>query len=300
MASPKDERVVLAVDVGGSHVKALVPSVDEPRKFDSGPTLHPQEMVDGVRRITSDWTWTAVSLGIPTPVRGGRAIADPVNLGDGWVGFDFGAAFGAPTRVVNDAVMQAIGSYDGGRMLFLGLGTGLGSALIVDGVVEPLELGHLPFRKRTFEDYVSEGALEKRGKKKWRDAVFEVVERLSAAMEPDYVVLGGGGVDELKELPPNARRGDNTLAFKGGFRLWDDDWPPRAAVGEALAAGSGDAQPEARSDDSVGGTGAGGVAGDVVEERPAVEPEQADGADGADRGSPGDIAEEGNLSEGVA
>jgi polyphosphate glucokinase len=235
MTSPANERVVLAVDVGGSHVKALVPGVEEPRRFDSGPSLRPQEMVDGVLRVTGDWTWNAVSLGIPTPVRGGRAIAEPVNLGDGWVGFDFEGAFGAPTKVVNDAVLQAIGSYDGGRMLFLGLGTGLGSAMIVDGVVEPLELGHLPFRKRTFEDYVSETALEKRGRKKWREAVFEVVERLSAAMEPEYVVLGGGGVDELKELPPNARRGDNTLAFKGGFRLWEDEWLPRSAVGDRPA-----------------------------------------------------------------
>ena len=227
-------RAVLAVDVGGSHVKALVPGVDEPRRFDSGPSLTPAEMVAGVRRIAADWSWDAVSLGIPTPVRGGRAIADPVNLGGGWVGFDFQGALGAPTKVVNDAVMQAIGSYEGGRMLFLGLGTGLGSALIVDGVVEPLELGHLPFRKSTFEDYVSARALEKRGKKKWHKAVFEVVERLTAAMEPDYVVLGGGGVDDLEDLPPNARRGDNTLAFKGGFRLWEDEWFPRAAVGERL------------------------------------------------------------------
>jgi polyphosphate glucokinase len=198
-------------------------------------------MVEGVRRVADGWAWTAVSLGIPTPVRGGRAIAEPVNLGGGWVGFDFEAAFGAPTKVVNDAVMQAIGSYEGGRMLFLGLGTGLGSALIVDGVVEPLELGHLPFKKATFEDYVSARALAKRGKKKWHRGVLEVVERLKAAMEPDYVVLGGGGVDDLEELPPDTRRGDNTLAFKGGFRLWEDEWLPRAAVGERLAAGSGDA-----------------------------------------------------------
>jgi polyphosphate glucokinase len=240
MTSPPDERVVVAVDVGGSHVKAIVPGVDEPRRFDSGPALRPQEMVDGVLRITDDWTWNAVSLGIPTPVRGGRAIADPVNLGNGWVGFDFERAFGAPTKVVNDAVMQAIGSYDGGRMLFLGLGTGLGSALIVDGVVEPLELGHLPFRKRTFEDYVSTRALEKRGKQKWHKAVFEVVERLTAAMEPDYVVLGGGGVDDLDELPPHVRRGDNTLAFKGAFRLWEEEWLPRAPVGDRLAGRPGE------------------------------------------------------------
>ena len=222
---------MLAVDVGGSHVKAMLSGERERRRFDSSPNLTPQEMVEGVRGVADGWLFDRVSVGIPTPVRGDKAIADPVNLGDGWVGFDFEAAFGVPTKVVNDAVMQAIGSYDGGRMLFLGLGTGLGSALIVEGIVEPLELGHLPFRKKTFEDYVSIRALKKHGKKRWRKAVFEVVERLSAAMEPDYVVIGGGGADDLDELPPNARRGDNEQAFVGGFRLWDPDWIPRAAVG---------------------------------------------------------------------
>ena len=222
---------MLAVDVGGSHVKAMLSGERERRRFDSGPGLTPQEMVEGVRGLADGWSFERVSVGIPTPVRADKAITDPVNLGDGWVGFDFEAAFGVPTKVVNDAVMQAIGSYDGGRMLFLGLGTGLGSALIVEGIVEPLELGHLPFRKKTFEDYVSNRALKKHGKKRWRKAVFEVVERLSAAMEPDYVVIGGGGADDLDELPPNARRGDNEQAFVGGFRLWDPDWIPRAAVG---------------------------------------------------------------------
>ena len=222
---------VLVVDVGGSHVKVMLSGERERRRFESGPDLTPQEMVEGVRGLADGWSFDRVSVGIPTPVRGDKAIADPVNLGGGWVGFDFEAAFGVPTKVVNDAVMQAIGSYDGGRMLFLGLGTGLGSALIVEGIVEPLELGHLPFRKKTFEDYVSIRALKKHGKKRWRKAVFEVVERLSAAMEPDYVVIGGGGADDLDELPPNARRGDNEQAFVGGFRLWDPDWIPRAAVG---------------------------------------------------------------------
>jgi polyphosphate glucokinase len=222
---------VLVVDVGGSHVKAMLSGERERRRFDSGPDLTPQEMVEGVLGLADGWSFDRVSVGIPTPVRGGKAIADPVNLGGGWIGFDFEAAFGVPTKVVNDAVMQAIGSYDGGRMLFLSLGTGLGSALIVEGIVEPLELGHLPFRKKTFEDYVSNRALKKHGKKRWRKTVFEVVERLSAAMEPDYVVIGGGGVDDLDELPPNARRGDNERAFVGGFRLWDPDWIPRAAVG---------------------------------------------------------------------
>jgi polyphosphate glucokinase len=216
---------VLAIDVGGSHVKALASNQQEHRRFDSGPKLTPQAMVEGVRSIADGWEWDAVSVGIPAPVRGGKPIAEPVNLGKGWVGFDYEAAFGRPTKIVNDAVMQAVGSYEGGRMLFLGLGTGLGSALIADGVVEPLELGHLPFRKKTFEDYVGAEALARRGKKRWRKAVFEVVERLTAATEPDYVVIGGGGVDDLDELPPNSRRGDNENAFVGGFRLWDPQWP---------------------------------------------------------------------------
>jgi polyphosphate glucokinase len=212
---------VLSVDVGGSHVKALASNEHERRRFESGPELTATEMVEGVLEITAGWSWDVVSVGIPAPVHGGKPIAEPVNLGKGWVGFDFERAFGKPTKVVNDAAMQALGSYQGGRMLFLGLGTGLGSALIVDGILEPLELAHLPFRKKTFEEYVSAHALEKHGKKKWKHAVFEVVERLSAALQPDYVVIGGGGADDLDELPPNARRGDNASAFVGGFRLWD-------------------------------------------------------------------------------
>jgi len=233
-AAPKPK--VLAVDVGGSHVKALLEGESERRRFESGPKLTPEQMAEGVRGLVDGWSFDRVSVGIPTPVRGGMPVAEPVNLGTGWVGFDYDAAFGVPTKVVNDAVMQAIGSYEGGRMLFLSLGTGLGSALIVDGVVEPLELGHLPFKKKTFEDYVSARALKKRGKKRWRKTVFEVVDRLAAAMQPDYVVIGGGGVDELDELPPNARRGDNTCAFAGGFRLWDPDWIPSSAAGFATGA----------------------------------------------------------------
>jgi polyphosphate glucokinase len=229
-ASEERASPVLAVDVGGSHVKALLSGESEPRRFDSGPRLTAREMVEGVRRLADGWEFKRVSVGVPTPVRGGKPIAEPVNLGDGWVAFDFAEAFGAPTKVVNDAVMQAIGSYEGGRMLFLGLGTGLGSALIVDGIVEPLELGHLPFRKKTFEDYVSKRALGRHGKAKWREAVFEVVDRLAAAIEPDYVVIGGGGADDLDELPPNTRRGDNRNAFRGGFRLWDENWPEPAAA----------------------------------------------------------------------
>jgi polyphosphate glucokinase len=222
---------VLAVDVGGSHVKALRSGESERRRFDSGPDLTAREMVEGTLRIAEGWTFDRVSVGIPAPVRGGKPIAEPVNLGDDWVGFDYEGAFGVPTKIVNDAVMQAIGSYEGGRMLFLGLGTGLGSALIVEGVVEPLELGHLPYRKKTFEDYVSARALERKGKKKWRQTVFDVVNRLAAATEPDYIVIGGGGAYELDELPPNSRRGDNEQAFEGGFRLWDPEWSERLAAG---------------------------------------------------------------------
>jgi polyphosphate glucokinase len=181
-------------------------------------------MVAGTLESANGWRWSRVTVGIPAPIRAGKVVAEPVNLGDGWVGFDFEAAFGKPTQVVNDAVMQAVGSYQGGRMLFLGLGTGLGSAMIVDGVIEPLELGHLPYRKKTFEDYVGERGLKKRGKKKWTRDVFAAVEHLSAAMEPDEIVLGGGGVDDLEELPDGCRRGENENAFLGGFRLWDPDW----------------------------------------------------------------------------
>jgi polyphosphate glucokinase len=218
------DRVVLAVDVGGSHVKVLTSNETERRRFKSGPKLTAEQMAAGVLEAVDGWSWDVASVGIPTPVRGGKVVAEPVNLGEGWVGFDYEAALGKPTKVVNDATMQAVGSYEGDRMLFLGLGTGLGSTFIADGVIEPLELGHLPFRRKTFEDYVSEHALEKSGKKKWKEAVFETVAQLSAAMEPDYVVLGGGGVDELDELPPGCRRGANENAFLGGFRLWDPDW----------------------------------------------------------------------------
>ena len=203
---PPGAPAVLAVDVGGSHVKALVSGESAERRFDSGPTLEPGQMVRGLHEIAAGWRWQVVSVGIPAAVRDGKPIAEPVNLGNGWVGFDFEGAFGVPTRVVNDAVMQALGSYDGGRMLFLGLGTGLGSAFIVDGVLMPLELGHLPFRKKTFEDYVSAEALQRSGTKKWTRTVFEVVDRLARAMEPDYVVIGGGEAetpeDAAARLPP--------------------------------------------------------------------------------------------------
>jgi polyphosphate glucokinase len=220
---------VLGVDVGGSHVKARLSSGGEERRFDSGPKLSGQQMVDGVRELAADWDYDVVSVGIPAPVRNDRVVHDPVNLGPGWAGFDFEQAFGKPTKVVNDAVMQALGSYEGGKMLFLGLGTGLGSTLVDGQAVEPLELGHLPYRKATFEDYVGERGRERLGKKEWRAAVDETVALLSAALEPDYVVLGGGNAKRLKKLPPNTRLGANENAFLGAFRLWDDGMPsPRS------------------------------------------------------------------------
>jgi polyphosphate glucokinase len=218
---------VLVVDVGGSHVKVLASGEQEKRRADSGPTLTAGQMVAAVCELAAGWLWDCVSVGVPTRVHRGLVEADPVNLGEGWVGFDYAAAFGKPTKVVNDAAMQALGSYEGGTMLFLGLGTGLGSALGADGLVQPLELAHLPYRKSTFEGYVGEAALLRHGRKRWRDDVADVVARLSAAFGPEYVVLGGGNAAKLKELPPNARLGHNENAFAGGFRLWDPDAPAR-------------------------------------------------------------------------
>jgi polyphosphate glucokinase len=224
---------VLVIDIGGTGVKLLATGQDTPRKFPSGPDLTPAQMVEGVVQVAAGWDYEALSIGYPGPVLNGRPLSDPVNLGPGWVGFDFAAAFGHPVKVVNDAAMQALGSYEGGRMLFLGLGTGLGSSMIVDGLIEPMELAHLPYRKATFEDYVGIRGLKRLGKKKWRRAVFDVVARLTAAIEPDYMVLGGGNVKKLKELPPNCRTGDNANAFLGGFRLWESaDQPPLAPSGQ--------------------------------------------------------------------
>ena len=214
-------RGVLVVDIGGSSVKILASGHKVHRSFSSGPKLTPKEMVSGVNRLAADWAYDAVSIGYPGPVLRGRPIAEPYNLGSGWVGFDFVAAFGRPVKVVNDAAMQALGSYRGGKMLFLGLGTGLGTALIVEGVAHPMELGHLPYKKGTFEDYVGQRGLNRNGKKEWRRDVEDVVARLIAALQPSDVVLGGGNAKKLKVLPPNTRLGDNANAFDGGFRLWD-------------------------------------------------------------------------------
>ena len=213
---------VLAIDIGGTSVKILASGEKESRKFPSGPHLTPREMVTGVKKLARGWKFEAVSMGYPGMVIHNHPVAEPRNLGRGWIGFDYRAAFGKPVKIVNDAAMQALGSYKGGKMLFLGLGTGLGSTVIAEGIVEPMELAHLPYRKGTYEDYVGLRGLEKRGKKKWRRHVAEVVHQLTAALEPDDIVLGGGNVKKLKELPTGCRRGDNANAFLGGFRLWED------------------------------------------------------------------------------
>jgi polyphosphate glucokinase len=212
---------ILAIDVGGSHVKVMTSRLRTKREFLSGSQLSAKAMVKKVKDLTKDWSYDVISLGYPGPVFRNRPIAEPHNLGHGWAGFDFAKAFRRPARVINDALMQALGSYKGGRMLFLGLGTGLGSAMIVDGVLEPMELGHLPYRKnKTFEDYVGAAGLKRLGKNKWQRKVADVVERLAAALQPEYIVLGGGNAVNIERLPPRTRRGTNNDAFLGGFKLW--------------------------------------------------------------------------------
>ena len=223
LAKKSSVKNVLVVDVGGTSVKILVTGQEEHRSFPSGPTLTPKRMVSEVKKLAADWTYEVVSVGYPGPVLCGRPIMEPHNLGRGWVGFDFAAAFARPVKVVNDAAMQALGSYKDGKMLFLGLGTGLGTAMVVEGIVEPMELGHLPYKKGTYEDYVGRAGLERHGKKKWRRHVADVVARLIAALEPDDTVIGGGNVAKLAALPPRSRAGDNANAFRGGFRLWGEE-----------------------------------------------------------------------------
>jgi polyphosphate glucokinase len=228
---------VLVIDVGGSTVKVLATGEAAPRKFPSGPKMTAKQMVAGVKQITEEWEYDVVSIGYPGPVRGDRPIADPHNLGRGWIGFDFKAAFRRPVRLINDAAMQALGNYQGGTLLFLGLGTGLGSALVVDGTVVPMELGHLSYKMGTYEDHVGVTGLERLGKKQWARHVAFGVNRLIDALYPDDVVIGGGNARKLKKLPPGCRRGDNAYAFLGGFRLWE---------GAANRRGSAGAKPRSR------------------------------------------------------
>ncbi len=223
---------VLVIDVGGTHVKVLATGARTPRKIPSGPRMTAKRMVAAVEEATADWRYDVVSIGYPGPVLHGRPVAEPPNLGRGWVGFDFARALGRPVRLVNDAAMAALGSYRGGRMLFLGLGTGLGTAMIVDGVLEPMELAHLPYRKgRTYEEWIGRRGLKRLGKRKWRRAVADVVERLKAALEVEDLVIGGGNAKKLGKPPAGARLVDNAKAFVGGFRVWERAAPaaPRGA-----------------------------------------------------------------------
>ena len=219
---------VLAIDIGGSHVKVRIPSDPEKRRFVSGPDLTPVQMVSGVKDVVKDWKFSQVSIGIPAPIAKNTALIDPVNLGKGWAGFDFEDAFGIPTKIINDAAMQAIGSYDGGSMLFLGLGTGLGTCLIDRYMVHPTEIAHMPYKHgKTYEDCVGEAALESDGKKAWKATVLDVAEVLYKGLLPDYIVFGGGNIKKFKddsELPDYCRRGDNADAFLGGFRMWERQW----------------------------------------------------------------------------
>ncbi len=224
-------RNVLVIDVGGTNVKILASGKRTPRKIASGPDMTARDMVDAVRKLAADWSYDVVALGYPGAVRAGRPAAEPKNLGKGWIGCDFGKAFGCPVKMINDAAMQALGSYEGGRMLFLGLGTGMGSALITDGVLVPMELAHLRYRKgRTYEDYVGLRGLKRFGKKKWRRYVMDIVTALKHALQADYVVLGGGNAKRLKRLPKDIRLGDNAHAFVGGFRLWEEAWKDARAA----------------------------------------------------------------------
>jgi predicted NBD/HSP70 family sugar kinase len=217
----KRENSVLVIDVGGTHVKVLATRQRKEREIPSGSAMTARRMVRDVKRVTKDWEYGFVSIGFPGPVLHGRPLREPYNLGGGWVAFNFGKAFGCPVKVINDAAMQALGSYQGGRMLFLGLGTGLGSAMIVDGVLESMELAHLAYKNgKTYEDYVGIRGLKRLGKKNWRRHVNDVVERLKSALGAEYVVLGGGNAKNIKKLPPDTRLGDNRNAFVGGFRLW--------------------------------------------------------------------------------
>ena len=212
---------VLVVDVGGTHLKILATGQRTPRKIASGPKMTSQLMCSWVKKTASDWHYDVISIGYPGPVVHGRPVHEPYNLAKGWVGFDYAKALGCPVKIINDAAMQALGSYEGGRMLFLGLGTGLGSAMIVDGILEPMELAHLPYKKgKTYEDYLGLRGLKRMGRKKWRHYVARIVEELQAALNPDYIVLGGGNVKKIKTLPPKTRPGSNGNAFIGGYRLW--------------------------------------------------------------------------------
>ena len=227
---------VLVIDVGGSNIKFRATGRSDEQRFESGPTMTAQLMAEGVKKLSQGWAYDVVAIGYPGVVKNDQPVTEPHNLAKGWVEFDYRAAFGKPVKMTNDAAMQALGGYKRGKLLFLGLGTGLGSTMVVEGVVMPMELAHLPYRKKTFEDYVGEAALERDGKKKWRKHVADVVARLSAALLPDDIVIGGGNVRHLSKMPPLCRAGDNEHAFAGGFRMWAGVVEP--ATGPAAKAAS--------------------------------------------------------------
>ncbi|MDP2054287.1 MAG: hypothetical protein Q8L75_11670, partial [Acidobacteriota bacterium] len=249
---------VLVIDVGGTHVKLMHTGSSEARKFDSGDGFTPRQVVEGTEALTADWTYDHITIGIPSPVIRGRVVQEPWNLGTGWVGFDWQAAFGVPVRIMNDAAMQALGSDEGGRMLFLGLGSGLGTALVDEGTVVALELAHLPFKDQTFEDLLGQRGLKALGTDAWRPIVLEGCQMLRAAVAAEYIVLGGGNARLFDELPPTIRRGHNDRAFEGGFRAWDQPepaatrpaaglrslstWAPRQPLRELFAADPGRAE----------------------------------------------------------
>ena len=216
---------ILVIDIGGTNVKILATGQAAPQKFPSGPKMTPQQMVSGVRELGREWRYDVVSIGYPGRIHQGRPVSEPHNLAAGWIGFDFEAAFDCPVKLLNDAAMQALGSYKGGTLLFLGLGTGLGSALVVEGTVVPMELGHLSYKRRTYEDHVGNRGLKRLGKKKWSEHVGYAVGRLIEVLDPDDIVLGGGNAKKLRQLPPGCRLGSNAHAFLGGFRLWEGTRP---------------------------------------------------------------------------
>ena len=236
---------VLVIDIGGNSVKVLVGGAKEPRKFPSGPTLTPRQLVTNVLKLTEDWKYDAISIGYPGKVRNERPSAEPVNLGRGWVNFDFSKAYGVPVTVKNYASIKALGSYRGGKMLYLGLGTGLGTALIMDGSIMPMEIQHLPFMKGTYEDYLGLKGLERLGIRKWRDLFLKIVTRFITALELDDVVIGGGNVNKLDKLPPGCRAGDNALAFQGGFLLWEKKGQGKTCVPSKASSRSSQKQKQA-------------------------------------------------------
>ena len=224
---------ILVLDIGGTHIKVRCTGESEVKKFASGPTMTPRIMVDTIQKLTAGWRYDVVSIGCPMPVMKGKPVKEPVNLGKGWVRFNYEKAFGHPVKMINDATMQALGDYQGGRMLFLGLGTGLGATLIEEGVLVPLEVAHLPYKKGTFEEYTGNKAFEKKGKKKWTKEVCKIIELLRAALEPEEIVLGGGNAINLKKIPKGCRVAENSNAFIGGFRLWEH--PPGKPTASPMA-----------------------------------------------------------------